>query len=731
MELTVKPVASGDAGEGVAVLAGETSADLGLEADGVVRVTGPDGEAAARVQVEDRGRTDGETVRVDSALRRSIGASVGETVTVEPAEARPAERVTLAAPGGAFDEGSLSVRDGLAERVVVAGQRVTVAPAPTGTDDTQHTADSRHQFPVRVLDTDPAGPAVVTDATRVTFDSDPTDDEVEALAGGRPEDRPGGPTYDDVGGLADELARVRETVERPLRDPGVFEHMGVDAPAGVLLYGPPGTGKSLITRALANETGVAFETISGPAITSKYYGETEERLRATFDRAREDAPAIVFVEELDSLAGKREEGGDPGSRVVAQLLALLDGLATDDRVVVVGTTNRIDAVDPALRRPGRFDREIEIGVPDRDGREEILRIHARDVPLAGDVDFADVADRTHGFVGADLANLVRESALRALRRVQSDPAEPVPPGTLDDIEVTAADVEAALTGIEPSALREVFVEVPDVSWDDVGGLPEATRQLQETIEWPLAYPEAFERVALQPAKGVLLYGPPGTGKTLLAKAVANEAESNFISVKGPELLDKYVGESEGSVREVFAKARENAPTVVFFDEIDALASERGRGAGDSGVGERVVSQLLTELDGLEALEDVVVVATTNRRELVDDALLRPGRFDRQVHVGVPDEAGRREILAIHTAGRPLAENVDLEELVARTAGYVGADIEAVCREAAAAAVREFVDAGGDGDIEEIVVTADHFEAALADVESRGEGVQAVETHETE
>jgi len=718
MELAVKPVAGGDAGEGVAVLAAETGEQLGVDEGDPVVLRGADDEAAAaRIRVDDRGRTDADGVRVDSALRRSAGVDVGDPVTVQPTEAPAAERVTLAAPGGALAEGALSVRDGLSGRVVVAGQRVTVAPDGPDAGGAGHTADSRHRYPVRVRETRPEGPVAVTGTTRLRFDSDPAEERLDAVAGPRPEDRAGRPTYDDIGGLEAELERVRETVERPLCDPDLFEHLGVDAPSGVLLYGPPGTGKTLIATALANETGVAFETISGPAITSKYYGETEERLREIFDRARENAPAIVFVDELDSLAGKRDESGDAGSRVVAQLLALLDGLGSDDRVVVVGTTNRVDAVDPALRRPGRFDREIEIGVPDRDGREAILRIHAREVPLAADVDFGDVADRTHGFVGADLANLVRESALRAVRRVEPDPAEPVSPGARGEVEVTAADVEAALTGIEPSALREVFVEVPDVAWEDVGGLDAATRQLQETIEWPLRYPEAFDRVDLHPAKGVLLYGPPGTGKTLLAKAVANEAESNFISVKGPELLDKYVGESEESVREVFAKARENAPTVVFFDEIDALAGERGQ-AGDAGVGERVVSQLLTELDGLEALEDVVVVATTNRRELLDDALLRPGRFDRQVHVGVPDEAGRREIFAIHAEGRPLADDVDLDDLAARTAGFVGADIEAVCREAAAAAVREYVGGGGGGDVGDIELTPDHFEAALADVRSR-------------
>jgi transitional endoplasmic reticulum ATPase len=725
MELTVKPVGRDDAGQGIAVLAPGAGERLGV-GDGDPVVLSGEGDAAARARLDDSGRTDPADVRVDEAVRRSVGADVGDAVSVASADPVRAERVVLPLPEGALDEGGPAVRSTLQGRVVVPGQRVSVAAGPSDAAGVGHTADTRHRFPTRILRTEPPGPVVVGEGTRLNVDHEP--DETGAQSGSTPDPAPkpessvtrvpetggrDGPGYDDVGGLASELARVRETVERPLRNPGLFERLGVDAPTGVLLHGPPGTGKTLMATAIATETGVNFETISGPAVTSKYYGETEERLREIFDRARDEAPSIVFVDELDSLAGRREDGGDPESRVVAQLLALLDGIEGTERVVVVGTTNRVDAVDPALRRPGRFDREIEVGVPDRDGREEILRIHTREVPVDGDVDLGSYADRTHGFVGADLANLVRESALRAIRRIQSDPSDQVPAEALASVTVTDADVEAALTGIEPSALREVFVEVPDVTWADVGGLDAAKRQLRETIEWPLTYPEAFERVSLSPAKGVLLYGPPGTGKTLLAKAVANEAESNFISVKGPELLDKYVGESEGSVREVFAKARENAPTVVFFDEIDALAAERGSGAGDAGVGERVVSQLLTELDGLEELEDVVVVATTNRRELLDDALLRPGRFDRQIHVGVPDEAGRRDIFAIHTEGRPLADGVDLDDLAARTEGCVGADIEAVCREAAAAAVRSFVD--GDGAVADVRLTGAHFEAGLSAV----------------
>ncbi|MCF2240820.1 CDC48 family AAA ATPase, partial [Halobacterium salinarum] len=531
-----------------------------------------------------------------------------------------------------------------------------------------------------------------------------------------------------------ELEQVREMIELPMRHPELFGTLGIEPPKGVLLHGPPGTGKTLIAKAVANEIDAHFQTISGPEIMSKYYGESEEQLRDVFEEAEENAPAIVFIDELDSIAPKREDvSGDVERRVVAQLLSLMDGLEERGQLTVIGTTNRVDAVDPALRRPGRFDREIEIGVPDHDGREKILQIHTRGMPLGDGVDLDRYAENTQGFVGADLENLVKESAMHALRRIRPDldlDEEEIPADILDSIEVTENDFKEALRGIEPSALREVFVEVPDVTWDHVGGLDDAKERLQETVQWPLEHADAYEQVALEPAKGVLLYGPPGTGKTLLAKAVANEANSNFISIKGPELFNKYVGESERGVREVFSKARENAPTVVFFDEIDAIASERGQGVGDSNVGERVVSQLLTELDGLEELEDIVVIATTNRPDLIDDALLRPGRLDRHVAVDEPDEAARREIFEIHTEDKPLAEDVDVDELVERTDGYVGADIEAVCREAATVAVREYVRATASAEsanVDEIELSIEHFEQALEEVDSNaGSETQAFE-----
>jgi transitional endoplasmic reticulum ATPase len=479
-----------------------------------------------------------------------------------------------------------------------------------------------------------------------------------------------------------------------------------------------------MAKAVANEIDAHFQTISGPEIMSKYYGESEEQLREVFEDAEENAPAIVFIDELDSIASSRgEASGDVERRVVAQLLSLMDGLEERGQVTVIAATNRVDAIDPALRRGGRFDREIEIGVPDKDGRMEIMQVHTRGMPMSDSVDLDEYAENTHGFVGADLESLAREAAMNALRRIRPEldlEQEEIDAEVLEELKVTESDFKDALKGIQPSAMREVFVEVPDVTWADVGGLEDTKERLRETIQWPLDYPEVFESMDLQAAKGVLMYGPPGTGKTLLAKAVANEANSNFISIKGPELLNKYVGESEKGVREVFEKARSNAPTVVFFDEIDSIATERGSRTGDSGVGERVVSQLLTELDGLEALEDVVVIATTNRPDLIDNALLRPGRLDRHVHVPVPDSEAREKIFEVHTRHKPIADDVDLEWLADRTDGYVGADIEAVTREASIAATREFVNSVTPEEMSDSVgnvrITKEHFEHALDEVQ---------------
>ncbi|WP_436347667.1 CDC48 family AAA ATPase [Natronorubrum sp. FCH18a] len=733
MRLRVQPLDGRNAGSGLAAIDRETMDELGVSSGEFVAIEGRDGRVVARVwpgRSEDSGRG---IVRIDGQLRQAVGARIDDAVSVEPADVEPAERVTIALPENVRIRGDIGsyLEDKLTERAVSPGDQLSISLG-FGLLSSR----SGRRLPITVVDTEPGETVVIESGTEIEVaERDPERLAVEAegpLESGE-DDGVGGTespnvTYEDVGGLDDELERVREMIELPMAHPELFRALGIEPPKGVLLHGPPGTGKTLIARAVANEVDAHFLTISGPEIMSKYYGESEEQLREVFEEAAANEPAIVFIDELDSIAPKREEaGGDTERRVVAQLLSLMDGLEQRGEITVIGTTNRVDDIDPALRRPGRFDREIEIGAPDAAGREEILQIHTRGVPLAEDVDLERYAENTHGFVGADLENLAREAAMTAMRRVRPEldleDAE-IDADVLDAIEVTADDVKSALRGIEPSAMREVFVEVPDVTWDDVGGLEDAKERLRESVQWPMEHADAYERVGLEPAKGVLLHGPPGTGKTLLAKAVANESQSNFISVKGPELFDKYVGESEKGVREIFSKARENAPTIVFFDEIDAIASERGSGVGDSNVGERVVSQLLTELDGLEELEDVVVIAASNRPELIDDALLRPGRLDRHVAVDEPDEEARHEILQIHTADRPLADDVDLGALASETEGYTGADLEAVCREAATIAVRDHVRAeavGEERDVDEIELTADHFERALEAVSSESAG----------
>ena len=500
--------------------------------------------------------------------------------------------------------------------------------------------------------------------------------------------------WSDIGGLHNVKQELREAVEWPLKYPEVFEHANAKPPKGILLYGPPGTGKTLLAKAVANESEANFYSISGPEIMSKYYGESEQRLREIFKEAEENAPSIIFIDEIDSIAPKREEvTGEVERRVVAQLLALMDGLEARGQVIVIGATNRPNAIDPALRRPGRFDREIEIKVPDRNARLEILQIHTRGMPLAKDVNLEKLADMTHGFVGADLEALCKEAAMRALRRVLPEidlEAETIPPEVLAKLEVTMKDFLDALKDIEPSALREVLVEVPNVRWSDIGGLHNVKQELREAVEWPLKYPEVFEHANAKPPKGILLYGPPGTGKTLLAKAVANESEANFISIKGPEILSKWVGESERAIRETFRKARQASPCIIFIDEIDAIAPMRGTGIGDARVTERIVSQLLTEMDGLVELQEVVVIGATNRPDILDPALLRPGRFDRLLYVPPPDLEARKEIFKIHLRGKPLAEDVNIDELAKRTEGYTGADIAAVCNEATMLAIREYI-----------------------------------------
>jgi len=531
----------------------------------------------------------------------------------------------------------------------------------------------------------PAAAVIVVPSTQVVLSEKPA----KALAMEIPR-----VMYEDIGGLTDEIRKVREVIELPLRYPELFERLGVEAPKGVLLHGPPGTGKTLLAKAVASETNANFASISGPEIMSKFYGESEGRLREIFDSAQENAPSIIFIDELDSIAPKREEvTGEVEKRVVSQLLALMDGLQSRGKVVVIGATNRPNALDPALRRPGRFDREIEIGVPNKDGRLQILQIHTRGMPLADDVDLKRLANVTHGFVGADLEALTKEAALHALRRILPEidfEADSVPAEILNKIIVDMNDFQESLKEIEPSAMREVLVEVPNVKWTDIGGLAEVKEELQEAIEWPLKYPEIFAYMNTAPPKGVLLYGPPGTGKTMLAKAVANESEANFISIKGPEVLSKWVGESEKAIREVFRKARQSAPTIIFFDELDSITPVRGSGYGGSQVTERVISQILTELDGLEELKDVVVIGATNRIDIVDPALLRPGRFDKMLRVPVPDLEARKDILRIHLEKKPLADDVKIDQLAENTEGYSGADLAALANTTAMLVIKEHI-----------------------------------------
>ena len=716
MKLTVKPLKQKDAGRGLAAIDRAAMESMGLENGDYIVLSGRNGgRAVARVwpgYPEDRGKG---IVRIDGRIRQEADVGIDEQVTVEKAEVTPATSVTVATPQNLRIQGNIGplVRDRLSGQAVTKGQtiRVGFGIGPL--------AGGGREIPLKVADTEPTGTVVVTDSTEIAISEKPA----EQISEDQPDARAPSVTYEDIGGLDKELEQVREMIELPMRHPELFQQLGIEPPKGVLLHGPPGTGKTLMAKAVANEIDAYFTDISGPEIMSKYYGESEEQLRGIFEEAQEHSPAIVFIDEIDSIAPKRgETSGDVERRVVAQLLSLMDGLEEREQVIVIGATNRVDALDPALRRGGRFDREIEIGVPDRDGRKEILQVHTRGMPLADAIDLDVYANNTHGFVGADIASLAKEAAMNALRRIRPEldlEEEEIDADVLESIRVKDSDFRDALKGIEPSALREVFVEVPDVTWENVGGLGETKERLRETIQWPLEYESVFRAMDLDAAKGVLLYGPPGTGKTLLAKAVANEANSNFISIKGPELLSKWVGESEKGVRDVFSKARENAPTVIFFDEIDAIATERGQRTGGSGVSERVVSQLLTELDGLEELEDVVIIATTNRPDLIDAALLRPGRLDRHIHVPVPDEEARRAIFDVHTRDKPLAEAVDLDRFAAETEGYVGADIEAVCREASMAATREFINSVEPEEIDEsvgnVLIGEEHFEAALDEV----------------
>jgi transitional endoplasmic reticulum ATPase len=526
-------------------------------------------------------------------------------------------------------------------------------------------------------------------------------------------------SYEDIGGLKNEVQKVREMIELPLRHPEIFDRIGIEAPKGVLLHGPPGTGKTLLAQAVATEPNANFYSISGPEIMSKFYGESEERLREVFKEAEENAPSIIFIDEIDSIAPKREEvSGDVEKRVVSQLLTLMDGIQSRGKLVVIGATNRPNAIDPALRRPGRFDREIDIGIPDEQGRLDILLIHTRGMPLTEDVDLESIAKVTHGFVGADLEALSKEAAMRSLRKIlpEINLEEPkIPAEILNKIKITRQDFDEALRDVQPSAMREVLVQRPNVEWEDIGGLQQVKEELAEAIEWPLKHAHLFAEASVEPPKGILLYGPPGTGKTMIAKAVAATSEANFISIKGPELISKWVGESEKGVREVFRKARQAAPCVIFFDELDAIAPRRGGSEGDSHVTERVISQMLTELDGLEDLKGVVVIGATNRPDIIDEALLRPGRFDRILEVPVPDKESRKHIFQIHTKKKPLESDVNLDKLVEMTEGMTGADIAALVNAAAMSAIKEHVRQKSSSKLR---ISMRHFETALDKIKKK-------------
>jgi transitional endoplasmic reticulum ATPase len=675
VQLRVGDARQRDVGRGIARIDQRAMQKLGISAGDVVEIVGKRTTSAIAwpAYSEDQNR---DMIRIDGFTRKNAGMAINEYVLVKPAKVKSALSITLAPVDmrlNVDEDFTNFVRNRLMERTLVEG-------------DTTLVMMLGHAIPFTVTKTRPHGIVKVTTETRLTILSEPAPE-----GKGLPRT-----TYEDIGGLHEEIQRVREMVELPLRHPELFQRLGIEPPKGVLLHGPPGCGKTLLARAVANESEANFFSINGPEIMSKFYGESEARLREIFQQAQQNAPSIIFIDELDAIAPKREEvTGEVERRVVAQLLALMDGLSGRGNVIVIGATNRPSALDPALRRPGRFDREIEIGVPDKQGRYEIIQIHTRGMPLAEDVDLKKLSEMTHGYTGADVSALCRETAMKALRRYLPQinlEEERIPPSVLEKMEVKMEDFMNAYKEVTPTAMREVYIEVPTVHWDDIGGLEDVKQELKEAVEWPIKSPEIFARLGIKPPKGILLYGPPGCGKTLLARAVATESEANFITIKGPEVFSKWVGESEKAIREVFRKARMAAPSVVFFDEMDSLVPRRGLGFGDSGVSERVISQLLTEMDGIVALEDIVVIAATNRPDIVDPAVLRPGRFDRLIYVPEPDEKSKLQIFKIYTKNMPLSKDVSLSQLVAAAKNYSGADIESLCREAAMHALRKDVGA---------------------------------------
>ncbi|QAA76780.1 MAG: AAA family ATPase Cdc48 [Candidatus Bipolaricaulis sibiricus] len=716
LKLKVAEAHQPDVGRGIARLTSENIEALGVSPGEPIELEGArvTGAIAAVAYQADAGL---DIVRIDGLIRANAGVGVGETVQVRRAKWKPAAHVTLAPArkGLHLVAPPDSLRAILAGRVVRTGDVVSTAARAEGSPFGDNLLFERifrefaqmapgfglGEIHLKVVSTQPGGLVRITPDTAIEL----LPEHVEVAERGRdvPE-----VAYEDIGGLRDVIHKIREMVELPLKKPELFDRLGIEPPRGVLLHGPPGTGKTLLAKAVATETDAHFIALSGPEIMSRFYGESEGRLREIFEQAEKNAPAIIFIDELDSIAPRRAEvTGEVERRVVAQLLTLMDGLKQRRNVIVIAATNRVEAIDPALRRPGRFDREIEVRVPDRDGRKEILMVHTRGMPLASDVDLDKLAGLTHGFVGSDIAALAREAAMNVLRKLLPKinlDEEGIAPEVIEELIVRWEDFDRALKEVRPSAMREVMVEVPTVTWADIGGLQEVQQLLREAVELPLTTPEAFQRLGVTPPKGILLYGPPGTGKTTLAKAVASESQANFITAKGSELLSKWYGESEQRIAEVFRRARQVAPAVVFLDELDALVPRRGSALGEPHVTERIVNQMLAEMDGLEELRRVVVIGATNRPDLVDPALLRPGRFDELIYVPIPDVGARLAIFRVHTRGMALSPDVDLERLAARTAGYTGADIAEVCRKAGRIALRESLTA--------TAVTMPHFEQAL-------------------
>jgi transitional endoplasmic reticulum ATPase len=700
--LRVKEALKRDAGRGIARIDTKLMDKLGISTGDLISIKAKRRTVAKAMPGYSDDRE--SIIRIDGAIRGNAGAGIDDKVEVSKTEGKNATHVVLAPVE--------PIQLGGAEEYI--GRVLEAFPVTEGDRIGFSFLGTIVEFVV--VDIRPRAEAVVITTSTVVEVSEKTADVVRKVPR---------ITYEDIGGLGGQIQRIREMIELPLRFPQLFEKLGVEPPKGILLHGPPGTGKTLIAKAVADETDAHFITLNGPEIMSRFYGESEARLREIFDEASKKAPSIIFIDEIDAIAPKREEvTGEVERRIVAQLLGLMDGLKARGQVVVIGATNRPGALDPALRRPGRFDREIEIGVPDKNGRLEVLQIHTRGMPLAKNVELEKLANVTHGFVGADVAALCKEAAMRALRNVLPEidlESETIPPKVMEDLEVSMDDFLDALKDVEPSAMREVLVESPNVKWSEIGNLEDTKQELRESVEWPLKYPEIFDYAKTKPPKGILLYGPPGTGKTLLAKAIATESESNFVSIKGPELLSKWVGESEKGVRETFRRAKQAAPSIVFFDEIDAIAPQRGGGLGDSHVTERVISQLLTELDGLEELRNVVVIAATNRPDIIDPALLRPGRFDRIIGIRPPNQEARKEIFKIHLQGKPLAPEVNLDTLAEKTGDYTGADIEAICREASMLAIREYVkgEAGQKAQKPDFQIGMKHFEEALGKVRAIG------------